>query len=126
MMAGNTCPICGGHPSSAVLCHRACGYICVKHCTNCAYLRAIDWHCTCSGAPEGVQLSCFEIQKVVKLLRVQPTEYIHDYYDRAMRGLTNHMVPEIDRDKLPYYWVRLEAAKQVLEERRKEKDEGDL
>lgn len=126
MTASNLCAVCGDHPRSVVLCHRVCGYICVGHCADCAYLRGIDYHCTWTGEPEGTKLNCREVRKVVKLLRTQSTEYIHAYYDRAVRGMTNHMVPQIDRDKLPYYWVRVKAAKQVLEERSGKENEGDL
>lgn len=119
-MSANPCPVCEASPKSQVLCHRIGDYICESHCTSCEYLNPRVWHCSWQGGPERMQYSVIEMDKILKKLRALPMIGVEKYsaatyYNAAFQKIVEILVENKEpRDKLPYYWTRLEAAHRVL------------
>lgn len=114
-MSAELCPVCSKSSKSWVLCHRVGDYICEKHCGSCEYLRRIDWHCLWKGGPENQKYSAFKMHQLVGLLKAHPHGFVENYLLHAQKGANDILIyGKEPKDKLPYYWIRIEAAQKVL------------
>ena len=114
-MSVDPCPVCSATPRSQVLCHRVGDYICDSHCVGCKYLHERLWRCRWQGGPEDQEYSAFELHDLIEKLKVRPLGDVRVCQEKVERKIIGVLVENKEpRDRLPYYWIRLEAVHRVL------------